>query len=362
MALTARLCGPILETIPETKGNSVVAQMRLRQAIVAALEDEMDSDPSVMIMGEDVAAAGGPFKTSEGLLEKFGPNRVRDTPISEMGFTGAGLGAAIVGLKPVVEIMFMEFLGVALDQLVTGAAKMRYLSNGNVSVPLTVRASVGSGSGFGSQHSQTLENWVTATPGLTVATVSTPQTAYGIMRAAVRDPGPTIVLEPRALYAVRGEVLRGEQGILPLGTAMVARPGSAVTLVTMGQTLTTSLQAVATTGIDAEVIDLLTIAPWDRQTVLESVGKTKRLVVVEEAPESGGWGSEIVAAVTRELFRELAAAPFRITAPNVPVPYNRDLEARFLPQGPEIARQLTHYMTTGTVPAPWWVAEGVHHD
>lgn len=335
--------------------------MRLRQAIVAALEDEMESDPSVMIMGEDVAVAGGPFKTSEGLLERFGPNRVRDTPISEMAFTGAGVGAAIAGLKPVVEIMFMEFLGVALDQLVTGAAKMRYLSKGAVSVPLTVRASVGSGSGFGSQHSQTLENWVTSTPGLTVATVSTPQNAYGIMRAAIQDPGPTIVLEPRALYAVRGPVERGAAGLVQLGKAQVVRPGSALTLVTMGQTLTSGLAAIEESGIDAEVIDLITVAPWDRQTILESVAKTGRLVVVEEAPESGGWGSEIVAAVTRELFSDLHAAPFRITTPNVPVPYNRDLEARFFPQAAEISRQLRHYLSTDTVPAPWWATEGVHH-
>ncbi len=338
-----------------------MAQMRLRQAIVAALEDEMRSDPSVMIMGEDVAVAGGPFKTSEGLLEEFGPNRVRDTPISEMAFTGAAVGAAIAGLKPVIEIMFMEFLGVALDQLVTGAAKMRYLSKGQVSVPLVVRASVGTGAGFGSQHSQTLENWVTSTPGLTVATVSTPQTAYGILRAAVRDPGPTIVLEPRALYAVRGPVERGEGAIIPLGKAMVVRPGTALTVVAMGQTVTTSLAAVEQAGIDAEVIDLLTLAPWDRETVLESVARTRRLVVVEEAPESGGWGAEIVAAVTRELFSELLAAPFRITAPNVPVPYQRELEARFLPQAGEIARQLTHYLSTDSVPAPWWVAEGMRH-
>lgn len=331
--------------------------MRLRQAIVAALEDEMDADPRVMIMGEDVAVAGGPFKTSEGLLEKFGPNRVRDTPISEMAFTGAGVGAAVAGLRPVVEIMFMEFLGVAIDQLVTGAAKMRYLSNGEISVPLTVRASVGSGSGFGCQHSQTLENWVSATPGLTVATVSDPQSAYGILRSAIQSPGPTIVLEPRALYPLRGPVERGASGLIPLGTARIKRPGTEVTIVAMGQTVSTSLAAVESSGIDAEVIDLLTVAPWDRTTVLESVAKSRRLVVVEEAPESGGWGSEIVAHVTRHLFRELVAPPFRITAPNVPVPYNRDLEARFLPQAPDISRQLLHYMTTDSVPTPWWDSE-----
>ncbi|MCA0217453.1 MAG: alpha-ketoacid dehydrogenase subunit beta [Actinobacteria bacterium] len=333
--------------------------MRFRQAIVAALEDEMEADPSVMVMGEDIAVAGGPFKTSEGLLDKFGPNRVRDTPISEMAFTGAGVGAAIAGLRPVIEIMFMEFLGVALDQLVTGAAKMHYLSKGQLSVPLTVRASVGSGTGFGSQHSQTLENWVTATPGLTVVTMSTPQNAYGILRAAIQSPGPTMVLEPRNLYAVRGEVQRGAAGLVELGKAEVVRQGTAVTIVTMGQLRTSVLEAVEASGIDAEIIDLITLAPWDRTTVLDSVAKTHRLVVVEEAPESGGWGSEIVAAVTRELFSSLSAAPFRITTPNVPVPYSRALESRYLPQPDEIARQLTQYQSTGTVPAPWWVLEGL---
>ena len=335
-----------------------MTQMRLRQAIVAALEDEMKSDPSVMLMGEDIAAAGGPFKTSEGLLETFGPNRVRDTPISEMAFTGAGVGAAIAGLRPVVEIMFMEFLGVALDQLVTGAAKMHYLSRGEVSVPLTVRASVGSGTGFGSQHSQTLENWVTATPGLTVVTMSTPQNAYGILRAAIQSPGPTVLLEPRILYAVRGEVTRGPGGLVELGKAEIVRPGKDLTIVTMGQTRTAVLEAIADSGIDAEVIDLITLAPWDRETVMQSVAKTHRLVVVEEAPESGGWGSEIVAAVTRELFGSLSAAPFRITTPNVPVPYSKHLESLFAPNPPEISRQLAEYQATGAVPSPWWVLEG----
>ncbi len=332
--------------------------MRFRQAIVAALHDEMQADPSVITFGEDVAVAGGPFKTSEGLLDEFGPLRVRDTPISEMGFIGAAVGAAIAGMRPVAEIMFMEFLGVALDQLVTEAAKMRYLSNGQVSVPLVVRATIGSGNGFGSQHSQSLENWVTATPGLVVATASTPQNAYGLLRSAIRDDNPVILLEPRYLHAVRGEVVRGVEGIVPLGVASIVRPGTAATVVTMGTTVTETLRAVDTAGLDIEVIDLQTLAPWDRTTVLESVARTRRLVVVEEAPESGGWGAEIVAAVTRELFSSLDAAPFRITAPNVPVPYAASLESRFLPRADEIAQQLTEYLTTGTPPKPWWVREG----
>ena len=332
--------------------------LRLRQAIAAALADEMAADGRVIVFGEDIAAAGGPFKTSEGLIDVFGVARVRDTPISEMGFLGAGVGAAIAGLRPVVEIMFMEFLGVALDQLVTEAAKLRYLSNGQVTVPLTVRATTGSGAGFGSQHSQTLENWVTATPGLLVATVSTPQNAYGLLRAAIRHEDPVIILEPRVLHPLRGPVVRGEAGIVPLGRACVVRPGTEVTVVTMGSTVAEAVSAAETSGIDAEVIDLQTLVPWDRETVLGSVGRTGRLVVAEEAPESGGWGAEIVATVTRELFGSLAAPPFRITTPDVPVPYAKELERRFLPRADEIARLLTEYRETGAPPAPWWVREG----
>lgn len=335
-----------------------MSQLRFRQAIVAALEDEMTADASVIVFGEDVAVAGGPFKTSEGLLDKFGPLRVRDTPISEMGFIGAAVGAAIAGMRPVAEIMFMEFLGVALDQLVTEAAKMRYLSNGQVSVPLVVRATIGSGNGFGSQHSQSLENWVTATPGLVVATASTPQNAYGLLRSAIRSDNPVILLEPRYLHPVRAEVVRGEAGIVPLGQARIVRPGTVATVVTMGSTVSETLKAAEGSGLDIEVIDLQTLAPWDRTTVLESVARTHRLVVVEEAPESGGWGSEIVAAVTQQQFGSLESAPFRITAPNVPVPYAASLETRYLPRAEEIASQLTEYLATGIPPRPWWVREG----
>jgi pyruvate dehydrogenase E1 component beta subunit len=336
-----------------------MAKMRMNQAITAALADEMRTDPSVMVMGEDIAAAGGPFKTSDGLLAEFGPKRVRDTPISEMGFTGAAVGASALGLRPVVEIMFVEFLGVALDALVTEAAKFRYLSKGQVTCPMVVRASVGSGLGFGCQHSQTLENWVAATPGLKVVTPSDPQTAYGLMRAAIRDADPVVVLEPRALYAQRGEVVTGEAGIVEIGKARIVHPGSAATVVTLGQTTGTTLAAVREANLDVEVVDLLTLAPWDNATVLESVERTGRLIVVEESPASGGWGSEVVATVTSQAFGSLKAAPFRITAPDVPVPYARDLEARYLPSADEIATQVSDYLRTGSVPAPWWIREGI---
>jgi pyruvate dehydrogenase E1 component beta subunit len=336
-----------------------MAKMRMNQAVVAALADEMRADPAVMLMGEDIAAAGGPFKTSDGLLEEFGPLRVRDTPISEMGFTGAAVGASAMGLRPVVEIMFVEFLGVALDALVTEGAKFRYLSKGQVNCPMVVRCTIGSGLGFGSQHSQTLENWLAATPGLKVCVPSDAQSAYGLLRAAIRDEDPVAFLEPRALYAQRGEVVTGEAGIIPLGKARIVRAGASATVVTLGQTTSIALAAASQHDLDIEIVDLLSLVPWDVETVLSSVRRTGRMVVVEEAPESGGWGSEIVAAVVREAFTELTAPPFRITTPNVPVPYAKDLEARFLPGPDEVGRQISTYLETGLVPSPWWIEEGI---
>ena len=334
-----------------------MSAMRFRQAVVAGLSDEMRADSSVMLFGEDVAEAEGPFKTSEGLLTEFGKLRVRDTPISEMAFTGAAVGAAIMGMKPVIEIMFMEFLGVALDQLVTEAAKMRYLSNGTLSVPMVVRASVGSGLGFGSQHSQTLENWVAATPGLKVVCPSDAQAAYSLIRAAIQDPDPVVVLEPRILYAERGEVDTSLK--IEIGKARVLRKGSEVTVVSLGQMVNVSRDAIEKSGVDAELIDLATVVPWDRETVLDSVSKTGRLVVVEESPMSGGWGSEIVATATSRLFSQLKGAPFRITTPDVPVPYSGGLEARFVPTTDDVVRQLTESLKSGLTPKSWWELEGL---
>lgn len=334
-----------------------MSAMRVRQAIVSALADEMRADPSVMVFGEDVAVAEGPFKTSEGLLAEFGPLRVRDTPISEMGFTGAAVGAAMLGMKPVVEIMFVEFLGVALDQLVTEAAKMRYLSNGALSVPMVVRASCGSGLGFGSQHSQTLENWFAATPGLKVVSISDAQSAYSLMRAAIQDPDPVMVLEPRILYAERGEVDLSLK--MEIGKARVLREGKEFTVVSLGQMVNVAREAITASGVDAELIDLATVVPWDRQTVLNSVKKTGRLVVVEEAPQSGGWGSEIVATATSQLFSHLKAAPFRITTPDVPVPYSGVLESRYVPTAEDVARQLKESLISNQTPKTWWELEGL---
>jgi len=332
--------------------------MRFRQAIVAAMTDEMKADESVIFFGEDVAVAEGPFKTSEGLLDTYGPIRVRDTPISEMAFTGAAVGAAMMGMRPVIEIMFMEFLGVALDQLVTEGAKMHYLSQGEYSVPMVVRASCGSGLGFGSQHSQTLENWVAATPGLKVVQPSDAQSAYSLLRAAIQDNNPVMFLEPRILYAERGEV--DTSLTMTIGEARVLQEGSDITVVSLGNMVNVAREAIAESGISAELIDLATLVPWDRQTVLTSVKKTGRLIVVEESPWSGGWGSEIISYATGQAFSALKCAPVRITSPDVPVPYNGTLEARYVPTSSNVAAALTLAVNKNEISQPWWIMEGAN--
>jgi acetoin:2,6-dichlorophenolindophenol oxidoreductase subunit beta len=337
-----------------------MAKLRMRQAVTAALADELRDDPTVIVLGEDIAAAGGSFKATDGLLAEFGPNRVRDTPISEMGFLGAAVGAAATGLRPVVEIMFGEFLGVALDQLVTEAAKFRYLSGGQYTVPLTVRASVGAGLGFGAQHSQCLETWFYATPGLKLAVASSPQTAYGLLRAAIRDADPVVVLEPRRLYPDRAEIVTGPEGVIPLGVADVERTGEDVTLIGLGGTVPTAREAgTGAEGWTAEVIDLRTLIPWDVSAVLDSARRTGRVVIVEEGPYSGGWGTEIAARVGSELFGELAAPVTRITSPDVPVPYAKPLETRYVPGVEYVREQVGELLRTGRAPQPWWEREGV---
>lgn len=336
-----------------------MARLRMRQAILAALVDEMRRDPTVVVFGEDVAEAGGPFKTSEGLLEEFGPLRVRDTPISEMGFLGAALGAAATGLRPVAEIMFVEFMGVALDQLATEAAKFHYLSGGRLTAPMTVRASIGAGMGMGAQHSQCLETWFVATPGLKVAVASRPQSAYGLLRSAIQDNNPVVMLEPRSLYAERDEVLLGEEGIIPLGVADVQQEGEDVTLVGMGSTVGVIREAAEAADWTGEIIDLQTLVPWDRTAVVASVRRTGRMVIVEEGPFSGGWGTEIASHVASELFGELKAPATRVTCPDVPIPFAPHLERRYVPDAEYIRDQVGGLLRTGRSPKPWWVREGI---
>jgi len=336
-----------------------VARMRMNQAIAAAIADEMRENPDVVVFGEDVAVAEGPFKTSDGLLAEFGPLRVRDTPIAEMGFMGAAVGAAATGLRPVTEIMFVEFLGVALDQLVTEAAKFSYLSGGVVKVPMVMRASVGAGLGFGCQHSQVMESWMVGAPGLKIVMISGPHNAYGLTRAAIRDDNPVAVLEPRILYAVRGDVTTGPEGIIPLGQAAMPVSGDDITLVGCGSTVRTALGAAGDAeGWTADVIDLQTLQPWDTEAVLDSVRRTGRLAVVEECPYSGGWGADIVSTVVAEAFGDLSAPPIRITAPDVHVPFGKELEQRYLPNPEYVAGQVGELLATGESPPHWWERDG----
>lgn len=331
-------------------------RMRMNQALVQAQADEMAADPAVILLGEDVGAAGGVFKATEGLFDRFGTDRVRDTPISEMGFLGAAVGAAVMGLRPIAEIMFVEFVGVALDQISTQAAKFRYLSGGTVSVPLVLRASVGPGLGFGAQHSQTLEHWFAATPGLKVVSPSGARSAYGLLRSAVRDDDPVVFLEPRVLYGEREEVPLGDDALIPLGAAHTARAGTDITICALGQTVSTAVAAASSEVTwDAEVIDLQTIIPWDKAAVCNSVARTGRLAIVEAGPYSGGWGTEIASVVQGELFGQLSAPILRITAPDVPVPFAKPLEARYVPSASYVQEQITYQIETSRLPQPWWV-------
>jgi acetoin:2,6-dichlorophenolindophenol oxidoreductase subunit beta len=331
-----------------------LAKIWIRQAVLRALDDALTEDPSVIVMGEDIAAAGGPFKVTEGLLAVHGPDRVIDTPISEMAFLGAAVGAAVCGMKPVVEMMFIEFIGVALDQLTTQAATMRFLSRGRLTTPLVVRASAGAGQGFGCQHSQMLDHWFRGTPGLKVCVTSNARTTYGLLRSAIEDPDPVVVLEPRVLYAEREEYEFDKNYRIPLGRAEIARPGTDATIVTCGAMLRVALEAADNSTANIEVIDLLTLWPWDRQTVLESVSRTGRLITVEEAPAGTGWGADIVSHVAVEAFGALKAPPHRITLPDAPVPYNGALEARYLPNAAYVQEQAEALIATNRTPAAWW--------
>ncbi len=331
-----------------------MAKIWIRQAVLRALDDAMKDDSSVIVMGEDIAAAGGPFKVTEGLLASHGPERVIDTPISEMAFMGAAVGAAVCGMKPVVEMMFIEFIGVALDQLTTQAATMRYLSRGRLTTPLVVRASAGAGQGFGCQHSQMLDHWFRGTPGLKVAVTSNARTTYGLLRSAIEDPDPVVVLEPRVLYAEREEYEFDRNYRIPLGQAEIIRKGKDATIVTCGAMVRVALAAAESSDADIEVIDLLTLWPWDRKTVAESVSRTGRLVTLEEAPAGSGWGGDVVSSIAIEAFGKLKAPPHRITLPDAPVPYNGALEARYLPSPSYVAEQVAALVSTNKSPTPWW--------
>jgi pyruvate/2-oxoglutarate/acetoin dehydrogenase E1 component len=304
-----------------------------RQAVAAGLAQEMARDPSVVLIGEDIGAAGGVFKATEGLLDRFGPTRVRDTPISEQAILGAAMGAAMTGLRPVAELMFADFVSVAHDIIVNQIAKARYMTNGQVSLPLVVRFGNGGGLRFGAQHSQSVEGWLMAVPGLKVVVPSTPADVIGLMAASVRDNDPVMFLEEKALYATKGEVPDHEH-VDELGTAVVRREGSRATVVALGTMVHRALDAaqqLAEEGIDCEVIDLRSLVPLDVTTVATSVTKTSRLFTVEESPRLCGWGAELVSIVVEECFYDLDGPVQRITAPHVPLPAADSLEDAVIP-------------------------------
>ncbi len=315
-----------------------MSEVRFGQAINKALSDAMSADPSVILMGEDVAGPGGPFGVSRGLLDKFGAERVRDTPISEAAIVGAAVGAAMTGLRPVVEIMFMDFVTLTMDALVNQAAKARFMFGGQTSVPMVVRMPHGGGINAGPQHSQCLEAWLTHVPGLKVVCPATIADAYGLTRAAIDDDDPVIVVENKALYAVKGD-LPDNLDITPLGKARTARNGRDVTIVSYGAMVNAALAAateLAQSGIEAEVIDLRSLQPWDESAVLASLSRTHRLVVVHEAVEAFGVGAEIVARMADAGFDELDGPIVRVGAPFMPTPFAKTLEDWYRPDAAKI--------------------------
>jgi acetoin:2,6-dichlorophenolindophenol oxidoreductase subunit beta len=310
-----------------------VAELTYREAVARAIAQEMERDPTVYFIGEDVAAAGGVFKTTEGLLERFGPQRVRDTPISEQAIVGAVMGAAMNGLRPIAELMFSDFFAVCWDLIANQIAKARYMTNGQVALPLVLRTANGGGVRFGAQHSQSVEGWAMAIPGLKVVVPSTPTDMIGLFAAAVRDPDPVIVVEPKVLYASKEDVPDGEI-VDRLGSAKVLREGSNVTICALGAMVPKSLEAadrLAGQGVDAEVVDVRSLVPIDLTTILGSVGKTGRMVTVEESPRLCGWGAEVASVVAEEAFFDLDGPIVRITTPHIPLPATDVLEDRAIP-------------------------------
>jgi acetoin:2,6-dichlorophenolindophenol oxidoreductase subunit beta len=307
--------------------SGAAVEMKYMAAVALALRDSMAADPSVIVMGEDIGAPGGSFKATRGLQEQFGAQRVLDTPISEASIVSAAVGAALSGLRPVVEIMFMDFVTLAMDALVNQAAKARFMFGGQCSVPMVLRTPHGGGLSAGPQHSQCLEAWLAHVPGLKVVCAATPGDAYGLLRAAIADPDPVIFIEHKGLYGSKGLVdvsARDE-----IGKARIVRPGRDVTLVTYGATLHTSLaaaQVLAGEGVEVEVIDLRSLQPWDKPAVLASLARTHRAVVVHEAVQAFGVGAEIVATIADEGFDELDAPVLRVGSPFMPVPFAKSLE------------------------------------
>lgn len=316
-----------------------MAELTYRDAVARGIAQEMRRDDRVVLIGEDVAGAGGVFKTTVGLLDEFGPRRVIDTPIAEQAILGAATGAAMTGLRPVAEIMFSDFFAVCWDIVVNQIAKTRYMTDGQVTLPLVIKTGNGGSLRFGAQHSQAIENWAMAVPGLKVVTPSNPRDVVGLMAAAVRSDDPVLFFEHKGLYSMKGEVPDGEI-VDELGTAVIRRPGADATILSLGLTVNRALDAakeLSARGIEAEVIDVRSLMPLDTKAILSSLSKTGRLFTVEENPRVLGWGAEIASLVAEEAFWDLDGPVQRITAPHIPLPAADSLEDLVIPSADVVA-------------------------
>jgi len=325
-------------------GEAAVAATRYIDALNQGMATALEEDERVIVLGIDVGAGGGIFRVTRGLHERFGSERVIDAPISEMGYVGAAVGAAMTGLRPIVEIMFMDFVGVCMDPILNQAAKLRYMTAGALEIPIVFRMQTGAGKAAGAQHSQSLEAWFAHVPGLKVVMPATVADARDLMLAAVRDPNPVVFVENRRLYGSKGDV---DADPLPLGKARVARAGEEVTVVTWGQMLRTCLTAAEESSASLEVIDLRSLAPLDLETVLSSARRTGRLLIVHEAVQDFGAGAEIAARAGEQLFDELRTPVRRIGAPPVPMPFSPDLERALLPTSKAISTAAESLVSEG---------------
>ncbi|MGH7353390.1 MAG: pyruvate dehydrogenase complex E1 component subunit beta [Candidatus Rokuibacteriota bacterium] len=320
-----------------------MAVMTYREALNLALREEMRRDPRVFVMGEEVGLYEGAYKVTQGMLKEFGPARVVDTPIAESGFTGVGIGAAMVGLRPVIEMMTFNFALLALDQIVNSAAKMNYMSGGQFNIPIVIRGPGGPGGQLAAQHSQSMESYFYHVPGLKVVRPSMPMDAKGLLKASIRDENPVIFIESETLYNVKGEVPEDPDFVIPLGKAVVRREGSDVTVVAYMGMMYRALEAaeeVAKEGISVEIVDPRTLQPMDTETILASVRKTHRAVVVEAGAGFAGMGSEIAAEITEEAFDDLDAPVERVTGAQAPMPYARNLERAKTPSKEKIVEAI----------------------
>ena len=316
-------------------------EIRYLEALREAMTQEMEQDETVFLIGEDIGAYGGAFQVTHGMLEKFGPERILDTPITELGIAGAAVGSALVGMRPIAEIMFMDFVTLASEQLINQAAKLRFMFGGNATVPMVLRTPAGSGVGGSAQHSQSLENWFVHIPGLKVVMPSTPYDAKGLLIASIRDDNPVIFIEHKLLYKTSGPVPE-ESYTIPLGTAEVKRSGRDLTIIATSVMVPRSLDAaerLAQDGIEVEVVDPRTLKPLDENTIVQSVVGTGRVLIVHEACRTGGYGGELAAVVaSSEAFDYLDAPIVRLAGRDIPIPYNRTLEYHSVPQVEDIVQ------------------------